>query len=97
MVTMTSPARRMFRKLPPQVRKYLIAEAQKLSSQPNRGGQLEGRLRAFRSLHIKHNNIQYRVIYEVSDRLKEIVVRAVGKRENFYKKIQQMKLKSLAS
>jgi mRNA-degrading endonuclease RelE of RelBE toxin-antitoxin system len=96
-VTMTSPAHRMFRKLPPNVRKQLVSQAQKLAKNPQLGEQLEGVLRPFRSLHTTFKGTHYRIVYEVNTRLKEIVVRGVGPRENLYKKLRRMKLKPLSS
>ncbi len=95
-VTMTSPAHRMLRKLPPQIRKHLIGQAQRLKKNPQKGEQLEGVLRAFRSLHTTYKGTHYRIVYEVSQRLKEVIVRGVGPRENLYRKLRQMRLKPLA-
>jgi len=86
----------MFRKLSPQIRKYLVKQAQKLASQPQLGEQLAGILNPFRSLHTTYKGTHYRIVYEVNTKLKEIIVRGVGPRENLYKKLRQMKLRPLA-
>lgn len=83
-----------FHKFPPQIYKKLTTEALKLKDNPTLGEQLKGNLRAFRSLHIKIQNVQYRVIYEINEAKKEIYVHAVGTRENFYVRLERMKLKS---
>ena len=95
MVTVTSPAHRMLRRLAPQTREHLVKQAQQLASQPQLGEPLVGELRPFRSLHTTFRGTHYRVVYEVNVRLKEIIVRGVGPRENLYKKLRRMKLKPL--
>ena len=96
-LTMTSPARKMLKRLPPDVRKHVIEKAQILSENHAAGEQLQGELRAFRSFHTVYRNTDYRVIYEVRHNLQEIIVRAVGARENLYRNLRFMKLKPLAS
>lgn len=95
-VTMTSPAHRMLRKLPPQVRKHLIKKAQKLSAKPDLGQSLEGVLRGFLSLHTVYRRTHYRIVYEISHRLKEVIVRGAGPRENLYRKLERMHLRPLS-
>ncbi len=96
-VTMTSPAHKMLKKLSPDIRKYIVKRAQALAQNSQLGEQLRGELRAFRSLHAVYRNTDYRVIYEINHALKEIIVRAVGSRENLYKNLRRMKLRSMAS
>lgn len=96
-LTMTSPAHKMFKKLAPDVRKHLVEKAQILSENHTAGEQLQGELRPFRSFHTIYRNTDYRVIYEVSNRLQEIIIRAIGTRENLYSNLRHMRLKPLAS
>jgi mRNA-degrading endonuclease RelE of RelBE toxin-antitoxin system len=92
-VQITPAAHKMLKKLPPQIRKQIVEEAQKLHDQPYLGQQLRGEFQQFYSLHIKFNNVQYRVGYEIHESLQEILIRAVGVRENFYRKLEEMKIK----
>ena len=82
-----------FRKFPAHIRESLIAETMKLAEQPYLGEPLKGRFRLLRSLHINIQRVQYRVVYEVIEAKKHIHVHAVGNRENFYKKLERLKLK----
>ena len=82
-------------KFPSQIRIELVTETLKLAESPQLGEQLKGVFRTFRSLHIKIKNVHYRVIYEVIEAEKQVYLHAVGKRENFYRQIEQMKLKAL--
>ena len=95
-VTMTSPAHRMLRKLATSPREHVVRQAQSLGRQPHLGEQLAGELRAFRSLHTTYKGVHYRIVYELNQRLREIIVRGVGPRENLYKRLRRMKLKPLS-
>jgi mRNA-degrading endonuclease RelE of RelBE toxin-antitoxin system len=95
-VTMTSPAHTMLRKLPPPIRKHLVKKAQKLSANPNLGQPLRGILRGFLSLHTVYRRTHYRIVYEINQRLEEIIVRGAGPRENLYRKLERMHLKPLS-
>ncbi|MBI1280134.1 MAG: type II toxin-antitoxin system mRNA interferase toxin, RelE/StbE family [Anaerolineaceae bacterium] len=92
---MSARVEKEFRKFPTQVRKSLVNETLKLADNPYMGEQLKGKFRVFRSLHIKLTNVHYRVIYEVAEAQQKIHVHAVGKRENFYIRLERMKLKSV--
>ena len=94
-VTMTSPSHRMLRKLPSPIRNHLVSQAETLADNPQLGQQLEGKLHPFCSLHTTYKGTHYRIIYEVNAKLREIIVRAVGPRENLYKRLERMKLKPL--
>ena len=94
-VLMTTPAHKMLKKLPPQVRQHIIEQAQALQDNPYLGQHLHGEFSAFHSLHIQYQNVQYRVGYEIQHERQEIIVRAVAVRENFYKRLEEMKLKPL--
>ena len=95
-VLTTSAAHKMFRKFPPHIREHLTAEAGRLADNPELGASLTGVLRAFRSLHTKLNNVSYRIVYETDDRNHEVIIRAVGIRENFYKQLQGLRLRIAA-
>jgi len=91
---MSARVEKEFRKFPPQVHDQLVAEILQLSENPYRGEQLKGRFRAFRSLHLKLKNVQYRVVYEIKEQDKRIYVQAVGTRENFYTRLKRRNLKA---
>ena len=93
----TVPAsRKALKKLPKQVRQHIVDELQKLRDNPYQCDQLKTPFQAFRSFHTKLNNTQYRVVYEVAEKEKQIILRYAASRENFYKELQRLKLQPLA-
>lgn len=92
---MTARVEKELRQFSIHIRTPLVNETLKLAEQPHLGEQLKGRFKAFRSLHIKIGNVQYRVVYEIIESTQEIYIHALGSRENFYARLERMKLKSL--
>jgi addiction module RelE/StbE family toxin len=88
----TNQARRLFRKLPQDVQDRIKKEASTLDQNPLAGEPLQGSYRQFRSLHVSYKGVAYRIIYQVLAKVNEIVVVLADKRENLYKRLQEMKL-----
>lgn len=88
----TSQARRLFKKLPPDIQDKLKTEAKTLDTNPLAGEALQGSYRQFRSLHVSHKGVAYRIIYQMLSKANEIVIVLADKRENLYKRLQEMKL-----
>ena len=92
----TVPAsQRALKKLPKNIRKQLIKAAESLKDNPLLGEKLNHPFQNFRSFHIKHNNTQYRVVYEVQAKRKYIVIRYAASRENFYKELRRLNPKPI--
>lgn len=93
----TVPAvRKSLKKLPKDIRRQLFERMQSLSTQPYAGEQLERPWQVFRSFHAVLHGVQYRVVYEVDSTQRLIIVRYAASRENFYKELRRLKMKSLA-
>ncbi len=88
----TSQAKRVFKKLPSDVQDKLKTEATALSANPLAGEPLQGRFRSFRSLHKSHKGVAYRIIYQILSKTNMIVIVLADKRENIYKRLEEMKL-----
>jgi addiction module RelE/StbE family toxin len=88
----TNQARRLFKKLPPDVQDRIKKEASTLDQNPLPGEPLQGSYRQFRSLHVSYKGVAYRIIYQVLSKANEIVIVLADKRENLYKRLQEMKL-----
>ena len=88
----TNQARRLFKKLPQDIQEKLKTEARTLDTNPLAGEPLQGAYRTYRSLHISYNGIVYRIIYQIISEANEIIIVLADKRENLYKRLQEMKL-----
>jgi addiction module RelE/StbE family toxin len=91
-VFFTRQAQRLFKKLPPDVKEKLKADASTLSDNPLSGEPLHGSYRAYRSLHTSFKGTAYRIIYQVIAKSSMVVIVLADKRENLYKRLQEMKL-----
>lgn len=85
-------AERIFKKLAKEVQREIIKTAQVLTIDPLKGKQLKGKQRYLRSLHFTYKGIPYRIIYQLSNKEKEIVIRLATTRENIYRKLDEMKI-----
>lgn len=81
---------RVFKKLPREVKERMLREAQAISTTPFLGEQLQGKHRLLRSLHFGFKGTQYRIIYQVFEKNYMIVIVLADKRENIYRKLEEM-------
>lgn len=88
----TNQASRLFKKLPQDVQDKLKAEARTLDTNPLSGEALQGSYKSYRSLHVSFKGVAYRIIYQVISKTNSIVIVLADKRENLYKRLQEMKL-----
>ena len=88
----TNQARRLFKKLPQDVQDKLKNEASTLAQNPLSGEPLQGSYRSYRSLHLSYKGVSYRIIYQILSKANSIVIVLADKRENLYKRLQEMKL-----
>jgi mRNA-degrading endonuclease RelE of RelBE toxin-antitoxin system len=89
-VRFTTTAARILKKLPTDVQRAITDKAQTLTEQPLAGEPLKGRHRQFRSLHLTHNGVAYRIIYQVFEKAETAMVYLADKRENIYKRLEHM-------
>lgn len=76
----TSHAAQLIKHLPPQIKKPLRILTDKLIEDPYLGKALHQDLRGYYS--IKHN--RYRIIYEIDEKHKLVIVHHLGERANIY-------------
>lgn len=89
----TTSFERAFKKLPGSVQTFVKDQVFVLETDPLSGQPLKQSFRHLRSLHMKHNNIHYRVVYRVNDVAKVVVLHYVATRENFYAEVRRLQLK----
>ncbi len=79
-IKLTPTAIHSFHRLHPEIKKQLKDALSTLKDNPYSGKQLREELNFFRSFKIK----RYRVIYQVDEDLKHIIVVALGHRRDIY-------------
>ena len=73
-IWVTKSALRHARRLPPDVRRFLVSKAKVLKEKPLAGYKLRGKLNFLYSLHLRFKGVEYRVIYEVDKKAKKALV-----------------------
>jgi mRNA-degrading endonuclease RelE of RelBE toxin-antitoxin system len=91
-IFLTNQARRIFKKQSPDLQTKLKSEASSLSNNPLAGEPLQGGYRQYRSLHFVFKGVAYQIIYQIFTKTNTIVVFLADKRENIYKRLEEMKL-----
>jgi mRNA-degrading endonuclease RelE of RelBE toxin-antitoxin system len=89
-VYITPAADRILKKLPAPVQQALTTAAQQLHEQPLAGEPLAGRYRHLRSVHLTHEAVAYRIIYQVFPHTETVSIYLADKRENIYKRLIHM-------
>ena len=89
----TPAAHKSFKKLPKHIAHALIEALAVLAENPLEGQQLSGRYHFLRSFHWRYQGTQYRVVYQVDTVKSEILIHHAATRENFYRVLDQLKLK----
>ena len=84
---------RIFKKLPPDVKRKITEETKTLENNPLKGNTLQGKYSFLRSLHFSYKGTAYRIIYQVLSKTSTIVIRLATTRENIYRRLSEMKVK----
>jgi mRNA-degrading endonuclease RelE of RelBE toxin-antitoxin system len=93
-VLVSSSGQRALKKLPIQIRQALFEEAKGLSKDPLLGKRLEGEFKHLHSLRVIHGGTHYRLIYQIKQDKKQVIVLFAGSRENLYRRLTQLKIRS---
>ncbi len=83
-------AYRIFKKLDAHSKEEITRQAERLCENPFLGNPLQGRFRRYRSLHFSLKGVAYRIIYVVIPEQKHIIIQLADKRENIYKRLEEM-------
>ena len=82
----TPEARRLIRRLPPEIKKPMRALTDALAKDPLIGKPLRDKLQGFRSAPHTH----YRIIYEYDEKGGQVTIHFVGPRKNIYELFEQL-------
>lgn len=91
-IQFTNSSLRIFKKLPKDVQKEIKKHLEILKVNPLSGEPLKGLYRGFRSLHLSYKGVSYRVIYQFYSKLETVVIFLADKRENIYKRLEEMRI-----
>ncbi len=94
-VLLMPSGKRSLKKLPKPIQKKLLNKALELKNNPLQGEKLQGVVHFVRSLHTRIQKSDYRIAYEVLEKKAEVLIHYVASRENFYKQLLRLNLKSL--
>ena len=83
-------ARKQYEKLDPHIRKEIKTLLSELEDEPyNKGKPLKGLNTELHYIKLSHAGVQYRAVYDIDKKGKEVLVAFLGSRENFYKELRR--------
>lgn len=90
LVRFTSYAFRLLKKISPNIRSLLIKELQLIAKLPYQAPQLTGKVSFLRSWHTYIQGVPYRILYEIKENGKEILVHVLAKRADVYRILNRL-------
>ena len=88
-VFLSNKAGKQYKKLDPHIRDKIKSKLDRLKQHPHKAFALSGKYAALRYLKIIHKGVKYRIVYDISDVRKEVLIIFLGTRENFYKELRR--------
>ena len=89
-IFLTPRAKKQYDKLDPHIRKEIKTLLSKLEDEPyNKGKPLKGLDAELYYIKLSHAGVQYRAVYDIDKKGKEVLVAFLGSRENFYKELRR--------
>jgi mRNA-degrading endonuclease RelE of RelBE toxin-antitoxin system len=85
-------AYRIFKKFTPDLRSVFLERAEMLQENPLGGEPLLGKHRKYRSLHFSYKGTAYRIVYQIFPEQQRVAIHLADKRENIYKRLEEMGL-----
>lgn len=81
---------RLLKRFIPRVRKILITEFENIAKNPHSAPQLTGKNSFLRSWHTHIEGVPYRIIFQINESAKTVIIRLFGKRDDIYKIIDRL-------
>jgi addiction module RelE/StbE family toxin len=88
-VFLSNKAGKQYKKLNSHIRDKIKSNLDGLKQHPHKAFKLSGKYAGLRYLKIIHKRVKYRIVYDVSDERKEVLIIFLGTRENFYKELKR--------
>jgi mRNA-degrading endonuclease RelE of RelBE toxin-antitoxin system len=90
LIRFTTYALRLLKKTPINLQPLLIKELEVIKQAPYQVSQLSGNFSFLRSWHVYLRGVPYRIVYEVQENGKEILVHVLAKRADVYKLLERL-------
>jgi mRNA-degrading endonuclease RelE of RelBE toxin-antitoxin system len=83
-------AKKQYKRLDAHLKPKIKTKLLELEENPSeKGSLLQGTGPVLRKIKIFHAGVQYRVVYDIAEDKKEVLVIFIGSRENFYKELRR--------
>ena len=88
-VFLSNKAGKQYKKLDSHIRDKIKSNLDGLRKHPHKAFTLSGKYAGLRYLKIVHKGVMYRIVYDISEKSKEVLIIFLGTRENFYKELKR--------
>lgn len=89
-INLTARALKLLKRLDPPARAFIIKELEYLKLNPYKVPQLVGKFSFLRSYHTNFRGVAYRIIFQVKETSKEILVHVLGPRSRVYDLLKRL-------
>ena len=84
-VFLSNKAGKQYKKLDSHIRDKIKSNLDGLRKHPHKAFTLSGKYAGLRYLKIVHKGVMYRIVYDISEKSKELLIVFLGTRKNFCK------------
>ena len=88
-VFLSNKADKQYYNLDKHIRDKIKSKLSALKEDPHNNFNLSGKYAGMRYIKIKHQGVEYRAVYDISEEKKEVLIIFSGTRENFYKELRR--------
>ena len=88
-VFLSNKAGKQYKKLDSHIRDKIKSNLDGLRKHPHKAFTLSGKYAGLRYQKIVHKGVMYRIVYDISEKSKEVLIIFLGTRENFYKELKR--------
>ncbi len=81
---------RLLKGLTPRIRTAIFIEFERIATNPYSAHNLTGKLSSLRSWHTHLDGVPYRIIFQIEESTKQVVIRVFGKRDLIYKLVDRL-------
>ena len=90
LIFFTNHTLRLLKKFTPQVKQLISKELGLILNNPHKAPQLIGKFSFLRSWHVYFRGVPYRIIFEVKNETKQIIIHLIAKRSEVYKLLERL-------